>query len=60
MKKQGIRDKGKCTAKIEINGISLILEPVKGVIKSRYVTKLVMVDLYLVKSCWQGFNLNFR
>lgn len=53
MKKQRIWDKVRCIAEIKMNDIRLSLRvPTKGEIKSGHVTKLVMADFGLQKSCW--------
>jgi hypothetical protein len=47
-------------AKIKVDGVSLTYEQIIGVTKSRKMTKLVTVDLDLIKPCWEEFNLNLK
>jgi hypothetical protein len=42
--------------KIKVNGVSLTCEQTEGVTKSRKVTKLVRVDLDLIKPCREELN----
>jgi hypothetical protein len=56
MQEHIMRDEVKSIRKIKIDGISLKLTADNGRQKSRNVTKLVTVDLVLVRPCWLELN----
>jgi hypothetical protein len=55
-----MRKNGEGIAKIKILESVCPCEQTLSVTKSRKVTKLVTIDLDLVKPCWEEFNLNLK
>jgi hypothetical protein len=60
MKKQSTLKKANDSAKIKTDGTNLGLEKPARAIKSRLVTKLVTVDMYLVKALGPGFKFKSK